>query len=193
MRLTLVAAILALPAAVTAAGAQTLRGSPLSMARQSAEAERNEFTRLETARDVSRYVQMGLLVRVRPAANYDLAGVSHPYTRPVVLSFVEQISAEYVAACGERLVVTSLTRPDSEQPRNASPESVHPAGMAVDFRISGKTSCRRWMEQKLLAMEKTGAIDATRERKPPHLHVAVFPEQYAAYVRRTTVKVAGME
>ncbi|NJD09473.1 MAG: LysM peptidoglycan-binding domain-containing protein [Gemmatimonadetes bacterium] len=27
-------------------------------------------------------------------------------------------------------------------------------------------------------------LDATRERRPPHFHVAVFPEAYLRYVRR---------
>ena len=31
-------------------------------------------------------------------------------------------------------------------------------------------------------------IEATRERRPPHYHIAVFPSQYAEYVDR---KLAG--
>jgi hypothetical protein len=59
-----------------------------------------------------------------------------------VQTFVERLSSQYHNACGERLVVTSLTRPASEQPRNASDRSVHPTGMAIDLRLSTKGTCR---------------------------------------------------
>jgi nucleoid-associated protein YgaU len=96
--------------------------------------------------------------------------------------FVQRLGAQYRRACGEELVVTSLTRPLSEQPRNASTLSVHPTGMAVDFRTSLNSVCRHWLESTLLYLEAAGVLEATRERRPSHFHVAVFPEPYAAYV-----------
>jgi LysM repeat protein len=38
------------------------------------------------------------------------------------------------------------------------------------------------MESTLLYLEAAGVLEATRERRPSHYHVAVFPEPYAAYV-----------
>ena len=39
-------------------------------------------------------------------------------------------------------------------------------------------------------LERVGVLEATRERSPPHYHIAIFPNQYAGYVemlqRRTT-------
>ena len=169
--------VLAVPAS-----AQTLRGSNASIDTQHDVAMANDFTFLSTRRDVQRFVSLGLLVRVPGSASYSLAGVSHRYARPAVRLFVERLADQYKAGCGEKLVVTSLTRPESEQPRNASDESVHPTGMAVDLRISRTKKCRAWLEDALLTMESNGLIEATRERHPAHYHVAVFPERYADYV-----------
>jgi LysM repeat protein len=134
---------------------------------------------------------------MRGNADYELAAVSHPYARPAVKLFVERLSAQYRSACGEKLVVTSLTRPVQQQPRNASDLSVHPAGMAVDMRISRKRSCVRWLEKTLLSLEKQGVLDVTRERRPPHYHVALFPQPYTRYVAsiagRSAVQLASAQ
>jgi nucleoid-associated protein YgaU len=100
--------------------------------------------------------------------------------------FVGRLAAQYLAACGEPLIVTSLTRPTSLQPANASPRSVHPTGMAVDFRAPATPACRRWLESTLLALERRRVLDATLERAPLHFHVAVFPSEYLAYVASLT-------
>jgi LysM repeat protein len=38
------------------------------------------------------------------------------------------------------------------------------------------------LEDVLVSLEGTGVLEATRERYPPHYHVALFPKQYASYV-----------
>jgi hypothetical protein len=189
--LALASSLAVLAVLATAGEAQTLRGSLASVTRQRDEALRHEYTFLEKSSDVARFVRMGLLVRVRPGANYELAGVSHPYARPAILTFIENLSGEYRKSCGERLVVTSLTRPSDRQPRNASAESVHPAGMAVDLRVSTTAPCRKWLERKLLALEKEGVVEATRERHPSHFHVAVFPDPYVAFLQKNGAHTAG--
>jgi LysM repeat protein len=133
---------------------------------------------------------------VEPNGAFELHQVSYPYARPQVQLFVERLASQYVKACGERLVVTSLTRPESEQPRNASDRSVHPTGMAVDLRLARNRSCRRWLEGVLLDLERARVIEATRERRPAHYHIAVFPQAYADYVatkRSETLLVAEVE
>jgi LysM repeat protein len=161
------------------------------MLKQHRIARDHDYTFLQTSAQVRRFVDMGLLVHLRGNANYSLASVSHPYARPAVKLFVERLSAQYRAACGEKLVVTSLTRPVREQPRNASHLSVHPAGMAVDLRISGKAACRSWLERTLISLERQGVLDAIRENRPPHYHVALFPEPYTRYVARLTGRASG--
>lgn len=168
--------------APAAAAAQSLRGSPWSMTRQNRVAQDHEFTFLASSRGIRDFVARGYLVHLAGNENYTLANVSHPYARPEVKLFVERLAAHYRAACGERLVVTSLTRPRNGQPQNASQRSVHPTGMAVDVRRSTQPACRLWLEATLLDLEKEGVLDATRERHPPHYHIAVFPNPYARYV-----------
>ena len=164
------------------AAAQSLRGSPWSITKQNRVAHDHDFTFLATSRGVRDFVSKGYLVELTGDASYTLAGVSYPYARPEVKLFVERLAAQYRVACGERLVVTSLTRPRSAQPDNASRRSVHPTGMAVDFRRSTQRACRAWLEDTLLELEEEGVVEATRERYPPHYHVAVFPNSYARYV-----------
>ena len=161
---------------------QALGGSEASVNRAYSRAEDHGFTFLQTAAHIERFVNAGYLVPVRSRRDFVLHEVSFPYGRPEVKLFIERLGAQYRRACGEELVVTSLTRPLSGQPRNASEFSVHPTGMAVDFRTSLNSVCRRWLESTLLYLEAAGVLEATKERQPSHYHVAVFPEPYAKYV-----------
>jgi hypothetical protein len=164
------------------AEAQSLRGSAASLDLQNNQALRHDFTFLRESAQLRRFVGAGLLVQVKGGRDYSLKAVSFPYTRPEVLLFIERLSAQYRRACGEKLIVTSLTRPMSHQPRNASPRSVHPTGMALDLRRPTNMTCRRWLEDTLLQLEDRSVLEATKERGPPHYHVAVFPSAYAKYV-----------
>lgn len=162
--------------------AQSLRGSQASLARQNSQARSHDYSFLKHPDDVQRFAQAGYLVRIHGNANYELARVSFPYARPEVQVFLERLGQQYREACGEKLVVTSLIRPTTRQPRNASPLSVHPTGMAVDLRRSSKPACRNWLEKVLLDLEKRGMLEATRENRPPHYHVALFPNPYMRYI-----------
>ncbi|MEE8137454.1 MAG: DUF5715 family protein [Thermoanaerobaculia bacterium] len=174
----------ALMALVAPANAVSLRGSNRSLERQNREARRHGFTYLKNSRHVYRFVEDGYLVQVRENAEFQLYRVSFPYARPAVKLFIERLAKHYRTECGEPLVITSLTRPLSRKPRNASPRSVHPTGMAFDLRRSWSRSCRRWLEQVLLSLENKGVLEAGYERRPPHYHVAVFPRHYAAWAAR---------
>ncbi len=173
------------------AEAQSLRGSTRSLDRQNRVARQHDFTYIRTAAQVRRFVDAGYLVPVRSSEDVRVNRISFPYARPEVALFISRLGRQYHRACGERLVVTSLTRPTSRQPRNASPRSVHPTGMALDLRRSAKRACRRWLEDVLLHLERAGVLDAVRERRPPHYHVALFPKPYAAYVESIQLASAG--
>lgn len=174
-------------AAVPILSAQSLKGSRASLLRQNEAARAHDFTYLRTSSGVREFAERGLLVRVRSTSDYTLASdrrghVSFPYARPELKVFIERLGDQYRSACGERLVVTSLTRPLSRQPTNASHLSVHPTGMAVDLRRSSRASCRSWLEETLLYLEGREVLEATRERHPPHYHVTVFPDPYMRYI-----------
>lgn len=176
-----VAALCLLTLSATAlTDAQSLVGSRESLLRQDEQAKAEDFTYLRTAADVRDYAKRGILVRVSGNADYDVESdeVSFPYARPEVKLFIERLADQYRSACGEKLVVTSLTRPITRQPRNASILSVHPTGMAADLRRSFITACRSWLEATLLDLEGRNVVEATKEQYPPHYHVALFPARY---------------
>jgi len=177
--------ILGLSVAVAStADAGSLRGSPKSMKTQHKVAVDEDMTFLDTPAELRALVDKGILERIQNSDDVTLSGVSFPYARPAVRVFIDRLSAQYHAQTGERLVVTSLTRPTDLQPRNAHQLSVHPAGMAVDFRVPAKLDNRVWLEKALLGLEESSVLDVTREHLPPHYHVAVFPQEYMAYVEK---------
>jgi hypothetical protein len=155
-------------------------------------AKTHQFTYLGTESQLEKFVRLGYLVPVESNADFELHEVSFPYTRSESALFVKRLGAQYHAACGEKLVVTSLTRPNSLQPRNASDRSVHPTGMAVDLRVPQTPACRRWIERVLLDLEQRRVLEATRERRPAHYHIAVFPAPYRDWVagRSPSVRMA---
>ena len=111
--------------------------------------------------------------------------VSSPFTPPLVRLFVERLGRQYQeAGCG-KLVVTSALRLSETQGglQNGSRWSVHPAGLAVDFRIPTDPTCRSWLEETLKAVEGHGRIDATREVNPAHYHVVVVLGPYGQFVQ----------
>jgi hypothetical protein len=56
--------------------------------------------------------------------------------------------------------------------------------MALDLRRSWNRNCRRWLEHVLVDLEAKGILEATRERWPPHYHIALYPRIYRSYVDR---------
>lgn len=178
-------ATLAIAAPVATAHADALRGSMRSMVKQHDVAVRKHLDFVDTRNELERLVAAGELVPIEGNADYVVDGQApYRYGRPEIRTFLERLGAQYHAATGRRLVVTSLLRPTAEQPSNAHRLSVHPAGMAIDFRIPARDVERRWLESALLGLERQGVLDVTRERRPPHYHVAVYPAEYAAFVAR---------
>lgn len=172
-----------MPFASALAADAELGGSMASMRRQHEVARQNDYTFLRTAAQVREFVREDRLQPLVSNEHLVVNNVSFPYARPAVKLFVERLAEQYHSATGQRLVVTSLTRPMTRQPRNAHELSVHPAGMAVDLRVPSGPA-RVWLEFTLLQLEKRGVLDATLERRPPHYHVAVFPDRYSEYVQK---------
>lgn len=155
-------------------------------------ARQHDYTFIDTPERVRYFANQGWLVRIESNRNFIVKNdVRFPYARPEVRLFAERLGQQYRRACGEQLVVTSLTRPTTRQPRNASDRSVHPTGMALDLRYSWNRNCRVWLQGVLASLERQGVLEATLERNPRHYHVALFPRQYAAYVESLTARGAG--
>lgn len=160
----------------------SLVGSAESMERQHQVAVEGRYEFLRRPADIGRAIDGGVLVRMESSEALALKYPREAVARPEVKHFLERFARDMREGCGERLVVTSLTRPLTRQPRNAHRLSVHPAGMAMDLRVPRRSACRKWLERALLELEEGGVLDVTRERSPAHYHVALFPEPYLAYV-----------
>jgi hypothetical protein len=173
----------------------SLRGSPAAMLEQNRVAKDHGLPFYRTAEDIAAGVRRGDLVPLAGDANYEVADfVRYSYAHPAARLFVERLSAQYRESCGQKLVVTSAVRPSTGQPSNAHALSVHPAGMAIDLRVSDSASCRAWLEDALLNLEERGVLNGIREFRPPHYHVAIFPVPYMAYAEeRMAAELAQAE
>jgi hypothetical protein len=185
-RVVLLGAFVALASsAASSVDAQSLRGSRTSVDRMHRHAKADGLYFYQTAAGVRRAGLRGVLVRLKPNANFALHKVAFPYVRAATRTFVQRLAAQYRRACGERLVVTSAARPAKSQPWNASKRSVHPTGAAIDLR-KPEGKCLTWLRGTLLALEKARVLEATEEYGPPHFHVAVYQGSYRQYVARLT-------
>ena len=167
--------------------AQSLRGSQSSVQKMYTRAVMNDLAFLRTSKSLYESVRDGELVLISITMDMTLDKVSYPFVLPRTRDVLNVFAKKYRAACGERLVVTSAARPRTEQPRNASPQSVHPTGMAIDFR-KPTGDCLTYMRGELLALEKLGILEATEERHPVHFHVAVL--QRGSFAPATAVATA---
>lgn len=173
----------------TAASAQTLHGSPTSVDLMYTSARTEDLEFFNTPQDIYRAAMQGALSLISVTQDLELDEAAFPFVLPNTKRFADSLAHEYHTACGERIVVTSGARPLDDQPRNASPKSVHPTGMAVDFRKPRTPACLTWLRASLIALEDRHVIEATEERHPAHFHVAVLRQ--APERRITTVASSG--
>ena len=168
-----VAGLILLPAA--AASSQSLKGSKQSVELMYTTAHARDLAFLGTPDDVYAAAASGALVMMSITEDLTLNKVAFPFVLPNTKRFADSLAAQYHAGCGERIEVTSGARPIDDQPKNASPESVHPTGMAVDFHKPGG-KCLTWLRTNLLALEARHVVEATEEKHPAHFHVAVLSQ-----------------
>jgi nucleoid-associated protein YgaU len=176
---TIGTALLVLAPAATAQRAnqrpEALRGSKASVEKMYDFAQRHRYPFYLTPTNVESAIAAGKLVPLTGDSTYELTrGVGFSYATREAKQFVEQFAPQYVAACGAPLTVTSAARPLSRQPRNANQHSVHPTGIAVDLRRPYPGPCLNWVRSALTELERRGIVEATEERHPAHLHLAVL-------------------
>jgi hypothetical protein len=174
----------ALSAAASPADAQRrtrlpseLRGSQESVQRMWDFATVNGLAFYQTPRDIDRAVAEGKLVSLEGDGSYEITrSVRFAYATREAKQFVAAFAPQYLAACGTPLVVTSAARPTTRQPRNSNPYSIHPTGSALDLRRPPAGPCQTWLRKALSELEQQGYVEATEERRPVHLHVAVLTQ-----------------
>lgn len=178
-----------------------LRGSRESVEKMYRFASRNRMPFYLTPTNIQRAIADNRLVPLMGDATYELTrGVGFSYATREARDFVLAFAPQYLSACGTPLTVTSAARPSSRQPRNANPHSVHPTGIAVDLRRPYPGPCLTWLRNALAKLENDGIIEATEERHPAHLHLAVLvtpgrsvklPDLTNVVAARTTMVSAG--
>jgi len=145
-----------------------------------------------TEKRLRELVKEGSLVKLEETKSLKFNMVTRPYVLPMVAEFVYRLADQYNydQHCGP-LYLNGAARDVAFQKTlgNGSDKSVHPAGMAVDFKSTGLTPrCQTWLEQTLLEIEAAKRIDFTIERSPAHYHVAVATHHYETWLeRRRTV------
>jgi hypothetical protein len=154
---------------------QELRGSKESVEKMYDFAQAHHLTFYLTPTNVNDAIARGDLVPLSGDSTYALTrGVGFSYATREAKQFVLAFAPQYLAACGTPLTVTSAARPITRQPHNANPHSVHPTGIAVDLRRPSAGACLNWVRGALAELEDKGIIEATEERHPVHLHIAVL-------------------
>jgi hypothetical protein len=154
---------------------EALHGSKASVEKMYSFAQRYGYPFYLTPTTLDSAIARGKLVALTGDATYELTrGVGFSYSTREAKQFVTQFAPQYLAACGTPLTVTSAARPMSRQPHNANPHSVHPTGIAVDIRRPPPGPCLTWVRTALADLEARGIVEATEERHPVHLHVAVL-------------------
>jgi len=190
MQHTLRVTIALIGLASTAASAQTLKGSKESVDLMYNAAETRDLQFFRTPDDVYAAAMAGSLKMISMTEDLEVDKAGWPFVLPTTLRFADSIATQYHQGCGERIVVTSGARPLDKQPRNASPKSVHPTGMAIDFRKPKNPACLKWLRTSLVELEDRGVIEATEEKHPAHFHVAVLHQRSVPHIQMAAGDVA---
>jgi len=178
----LVGAFMSTAAAQTTPIFTDLKGSKAKVAAAHDYATTNDLSFMKDEAQIEKFVHLGLLAELKGNDDYALNGMSFPYVRPAAKLLVERLSAQCRKATGEGLFVNSGVRTTDEHFWNSSALSVHPVGIAIDFKVPRSAQAKKWLEGTLLALQSRGTILATHEHRPPHYHVVVLPREYEAYV-----------
>ncbi len=159
-----------------------LGGELSSSERQLAYTKANAIPLISSNADYWELVRRGYLVSLR---HPDLeVGAKRPHVLPTTARFIYEIAEQFrTAGCG-RLRINDATRLVSERPKNGSPYSVHPAGMALDVRVINLSErCYAELNRLLHTAEAELQADVTREYKPEHFHVVVIPYEEVRFIQ----------
>lgn len=174
---------------VSSVFAASLKGSPESMALQNREADREDLSRLtegqleifkKNGSLVPLLVGSGIVIDPRLPERYRWC---RPCTRDYLVDLKKDFKHEFERPFQINSAVRSIEYQKGLTKRNgnaasASPglhQSSHLTGATVDIAkigLSGKQL--QWMQNRLLADEKKGLVEATEEHHQAVFHVMVF-------------------
>ena len=78
------------------------------MNRQHRQARTHDFTFMESAARIRRFVASNLIVPLEGNSDYLLHEVSYPYARPAVRLFIERLSRQFRSTCGKGLLTSEI-------------------------------------------------------------------------------------
>ena len=186
----------------------TLRGSRAALAWENAMADRHDLSRILDVDELRRFIAAGLLVPVVSGDAYlidptlgeeDPANAAlYAHARPSTLCFLDDLLIEGYRLHGDQYLITSLVRtqayqrtlrrhnPAAARGRTRSERSSHLTGATVDIRTEGLSADGlRWLRDRLVELERLGAIQATEERYNGCFHIMAYPD-YERRARRRT-------
>jgi len=153
------------------------------------------LTRIQNYQELRAFIAKGLLQRIpnhgpgyildrRVGSRASVNRVIYRYARPYTVRFVKWFGKRYDDLFHRRFRIPSAVRTCAYQkliaPGNINAvsceETSHTTGATIDISYSDVSPAgRRWMEKTLLALEKLGQIQATREIFQPVYHIMVYP------------------
>ena len=156
-------------------GRVSLVGGEVSSSKQQAVyADTNGVPRA-TSSNFDELVKSGQLVKLEGPNIKLKSDKVIPYVLPSTKVFVLQLAYDFgQAGCGTLGISEALRLDDRRKPKNASPDSVHTRGMAVDIRTKYiPAECADWIRSYVIQKETEGKVDGTQEWKPERLHIVV--------------------
>lgn len=186
------------------AGNASLRGGISSQKKQNHVANKGSLSRMRDLSDLKKFVRLGLLVPVTNTTSYELGpylGYLDPgnsawyrYSRPWTKRFLDRELGAGHRATGHRFKITSLVRTKMYQKKlvkkgaNAISgkkwwmQSSHLTGATVDISYKDMSpKAQRWLEKRLLQLERRGLIEATKEHRSLCFHIMIFPSYGKIY------------
>lgn len=171
------------------ATAKDLRGSPASMERQNAQADRDGLSRL-TEKQLEVFKKNQLLVPLPTNKTLivdDRLPEKYRWCRPCTGKFLNDLGKDYESKFGRPIQINSAVRTVEYQQelrgRNGNAasakmgprQSSHLTGAAVDIAKKNMPFAElRWMRSRLMDIEKKKLIEATEEFRQSVFHVMVF-------------------
>ncbi len=181
--------------------AASLTGSPASQMRQNRAIDAIPLERMADITELKSLAAQGKLVPIADTEWYAVdvtLGVEDPtnaawyaHARPWVKAFLDDLR-DAPRRAGERFRITSLSRtaeyqrllvgnsgenPTAIRGRKWWQRSSHLAGATVDITYKEMSyATRKWLQARLLDLERRKLIEATKERKrSTTFHIMVFP------------------
>jgi hypothetical protein len=181
-------------------GQDSLKGSPNALLEQNRVADKENLSRLESEREISRFVQLRLLVSI-PNGSYGIRvdprlERSRRYCRPWTIEFLKDLGTRFQKEFKKTLQVNSCVRDIETQEdlrdrngnaaKTSGPRaSSHLTGATVDIsRLGLSRKEQEFIRGRLLIHERANRIEATEENQQKVWHIMVYQTYVQAFPKK---------